>query len=434
MKGFLSSILKKVLLYDGSKGVMLQRRGLKGNEASESWNLSKPEEVKNLYSAYKEAGSDVIQTNTFPGNRVTLEKHGLGNEIYQLNFAGVKLAKEIAGEETYVAASVGPTGLMFEPAGDLSFAEAYEIFKEQLRAIEDAGADLVNFETFTDLNEMRAAILAAKETTSLPVIASLTFNENCRTLSGNSAEACAIVCQSLGAAVVGANCSGGPDSLLEPIRKMYSVASIPLSVKANAGLPELVEGEAVYKQKPEEFSAYTQEFIENGVRLIGGCCGTTPEFIAALKKELSKLQAPNLQQRSTCGIASPFNHLDMADSREYEGKTLSFQEDNMVDALKTGDFYGLLRNYKSQAMDYLVIDFGEKDLSFDVWEFVANLSFLIKKPLIIKSESMDLVDKFLRYYPGRVGVVVREGSKLSLERLNHYGALLLNDKLEAETN
>jgi len=163
MKSFLSSIHERVLLYDGSKGVMFQRRGLKGNEASESWNLLKPDEVKNLYNLYKQAGSDVIQTNTFPGNRVTLDMHSLGDKTYQLNFAGVKLAKEIAGDNTYVAASVGPTGLMLEPAGDLSFDKAYSIFTEQLMALEDAGADIVNFETFADLNELRAAILAAKE-------------------------------------------------------------------------------------------------------------------------------------------------------------------------------------------------------------------------------------------------------------------------------
>ncbi|AET69931.1 cobalamin-dependent methionine synthase I [Desulfosporosinus orientis DSM 765] len=430
MSGFLSSILEKVLLYDGSKGVMLQMKGLKGSEAAESWNLSKPEEVKSLYRAYKEAGSDVIQTNTFPGNRITLEKHSLGDKTYQLNFAGVKLAQEVAGEDTYVAASVGPTGRMFEPAGDLTFDKAYDIFKEQLRAIDDAGADIVNFETFTDLNEMRAAILAAKETTGLPVIASLTFNENCRTLSGNSAEACAIVCQSLGAAVVGANCSGGPDSLMEPIRKMYAVASIPLAVKANAGLPELVKGETVYKQKPEQFSSYTKEFVENGVRLIGGCCGTTPEFIKALKEELSKLQAPDLQVRSTSGIASPFNHLDMVNSQEYSVKTLSLKEDSMVEMLKNGDFYGLLLNYKSETMDALLMDFGDKDLAFDVWGLVTNISFLIKKPLIIKSESTELVDKFLRYYPGRVGVVISEDMKLSLSQLKHYGCLFLNENLE----
>ena len=430
MKNFLGSIYERVLLYDGSKGVMLQRRGLKGNEASESWNLSKPDEVKNLYNLYIQAGSDVIQTNTFPGNRVTLDKHSLGDKTYQINFEGVKLAKEVAGDNTYVAASVGPTGMILEPAGDLSFDKAYSFFKEQLRAIEDAGADVVNFETFSDINELRAAILAAKETTTLPIIASITFNENSRTLSGNSAEVCAIVCQSLGVAVVGANCSGGPDSLIEPIKKMYSVASIPLSVKANAGMPTLVNGEAVYKQKPEHFSSYTKEFVENGVRLIGGCCGTTPEFISAIKKELDKIKAPDLELKSSSTIASAFNYLVLSNNKEYSVQELSLKEDNAVTMLKNGDFYNLIQDYRSANMDYLLIDFGKMDEPFDILGFISNISFSIKKPLIIKAESTEILYKFLRYYPGKVGVVLSDNTEISLSQLKHYGALILNEELE----
>jgi len=433
MKSFLSSIEERVLLYDGSKGVMLQKKGLKGNEASESWNLSKPDEVKNLYSLYKNAGSDVIQTNTFPGNRITLDKHSLGDKTYQLNFEGVKLAKEVAGDNTYVAASVGPTGMILEPAGDLSFDKAYSIFKEQLRAIEDAGADVVNFETFTDLNELRAAILAAKETTSLPIIASATFNDNSRTLSGNSAEVCALVCESLGVAVVGANCSGGPDSLLEPIKKMHLVASIPLSVKANAGMPVLLNGEAVYKQEPDQFSSYTKEFVENGVRLIGGCCGTTPEFISALKKELDGIKAPNLDIKSGSTITSAFNYLVFSKDKEYAVEELSFKEDTTVNMLKNGDFYNLLQGYKTANMDYLLIDFSNMNELFDVWGFISTISFLIKKPLIIKCESIEILDKFLKYYPGKVGVVLSANTKIPLSQIKHYGALILNDELEPIT-
>ncbi|HBW33951.1 MAG TPA: homocysteine methyltransferase [Desulfosporosinus sp.] len=434
MKDFLRSIHERVLLYDGSKGVMLQRRGLKGNEASESWNLSKADEVKNIYNLYKQAGSDVIQTNTFPGNRVTLEKHRLGDKIYQINFEGVKLAKEVAGDNTYVAASVGPTGMILEPAGDLSFDNAYNIFKEQLRAIEDAGADIVNFETFTDLNELRAAILAAKESTKLTIIASVTFNENSRTLSGNSAEVCALVCQSLGVAVVGANCSGGPDSLIEPIKRMYSVASIPLSVKANAGMPALVNGEAVYNQKPEQFSSYTKEFVENGVRLIGGCCGTTPEFISAIKKELDEIKAPVLELRSSSTITSAYNYLDLSKDKEYSIQELSLTEDKAVNMVKSGDFYNLFRDCKTADMDYLLIDFGNIKEPFDIGGFISTLSFSIKKPLIIKAESTEILYKFLRYYPGRVGVVFSDNTETSFSQLRHYGALILNEELEPMTS
>lgn len=426
MKSFLSSIQERVLLYDGSKGVMLQRRGLT-TEASESWNLSHPEEVKNLYNQYQVAGSDVIQTNTFPGNRVTLDAHGLGDKTYRLNFAGVKLAKEITEDgSTYVAASVGPTGLFLEPSGDLRFDNAYSIYKEPLKAIEDAGADLVNFETFIDLNELRAAILAAKETTKLPIIASLTFNAHSRTLFGNSAEVCAIVCQSLGVAIVGANCSGGPDSLIEPIKKMYSVASIPLCVKANAGMPELVKGEVIYQQKPEQFSSYTKEFVENGVRLIGGCCGTTPEFISAIKKDLAEIETPELELKFLPTIASAFNHLILSQDKEYSVKKLS---EDAVTKLINGDFSILMGESKSEPIDYFLLDFGNINVEFDIWSFASQFGLLIKKPVMIKSESPEILYKFLRYYPGKAGVVLSNSSKLSLSQLQHYGALIVNDAL-----
>ncbi len=434
METFQSSIRERVLIYDGSKGVMLQKKGLKGNEAAESWNLSKPEEVKHLYNLYKQAGSDVIQTNTFPGNRVTLEKHNLGDETYQINFEGVKLAKEIAGDNTYVAASVGPTGMIMQPAGDLSFDRAYSIFKEQLKACEDAGADIINFETFTDLNELRAAILAAKENTSLPIIASVTFDETGRTMSGNSAEVCALVCESLGVDIVGANCSGGPDSLLEPIKKMSSVVSIPLSVKANAGMPKLVDGQAVYIQTPEEFSSYTKEFVENGVRLIGGCCGTTPEFIRAIKKEIDKIKTPDLELKPSSTIASPFNYLVLSKNKEYSVEKLTFNEENAVEMLKNGDYYSLIRDFKSKDMDCLLIDFDNMSEPFDVWGFTSQISWAIKKPLIIKSQSVEILDQFLRYYPGKVGVIVSDDTSLSISELKHYGALMLNQEFEPITS
>ena len=427
VKDFLSFIQERVLTYDGSKGVMLQREGLTGTEAAESWNLSNPEVVKNLYNQYLTAGSDVIQTNTFPGNRVTLGKHGLGDKTYQLNFAGVKLAKEISGDSAYVAASVGPTGELLEPSGTLNFDNAYSIFTEPLKALEDAGADLVNFETFSDLNELRAAILAAKETTNLPIIASVTFNANSRTLFGNSAEVCAIVCQSLGVAIVGANCSGGPDSLLEPIKKMYSVASIPLCVKANAGMPAMEDGKIFYHQKPEQFSSYTKEFVENGVRLIGGCCGTTPEFIRAIKKALAELETPTLKLKFNPTIASAYNHLVLSRDKNYSVKKLT-QDD--VATLINGNFSSLQRETKSEQLDYLLLDFGTIDASFDVWSFASKFGLLIKKPVMLKSESPETLYKFLRYYPGKAGVVLSDNSPLSLSQLQHYGALIVNEALE----
>jgi len=175
MKDFLREIEKRVLIYDGSKGYMLQEVGLKGGECGEFWNITKKDEVKSVYLKYFAAGSDVIQTNTFPGNRAHLEKFSLSERTYDINYWGTKLAREAAGDDRLVAASIGPTGTLFEPSGELSFEAAYEIYKEQVQAVVDGGADIINFETFTDVAEMRAALLAAKENSNLPVICSMSF-------------------------------------------------------------------------------------------------------------------------------------------------------------------------------------------------------------------------------------------------------------------
>lgn len=425
MKDFLSSLEERVLLYDGAKGVLLQAYGLKGEEAAESWNLLKPEVVKSIYRQYKEAGSDVIQTNTFPGNGITLQSHGLAEKVYDINYAGVSLAKEVAGNDVYVAASAGPTGLLFAPAGELTFDRAYDIFQEQLQAVAAAGADLVNFETFTDLNELRAAILAAKEKTKLPVIASVTFDRNSSTMAGNPAEVCAIVCQALGVAAVGANCSGGPESLLAPVKKMSAVAALPLVVKPNAGLPEAVQGQTVYRETPEHFAAYAGEFVASGARLIGGCCGTTPAHIRALKKELEKMQAPPLKTEKRPLIASAYRYFDFFQKQNPVVQKLALK-DFLIKTNRLHDFIETAQESAAEGVDYLFLDFTACQ-DFDAREFAGTFGFAVKAPVVVQSDRPRILTEFLRYYPGRAGVVLNDAAAVVAEQLVHYGAYILKE-------
>ena len=304
--------LGKPLLYDGSKGVMLQRLGLSGGEASELWNVTHADQVREVHAQYVAAGADVIQTNTFPGNRVTLARHGLAGRCAELNSAGVRLAREAAGPSRWVAASVGPSGGLFEPAGDLTFDSAYDLYAEHAAVLAAAGADLIHFETFGDLAELRAAILAARERTGLPVIATATFEGGGRTLSGNSPEACAVVCESLGAAFVGANCSTGAEGMVPVLEAMARVATGPLVAKANAGMPEIVGGSVVYRESAGHFASFTAPFLAAGVRLLGGCCGTTPEFVAELRRSLdaARVAPPTAAPRAL--IASAFQVEEIA--------------------------------------------------------------------------------------------------------------------------
>lgn len=304
MRDFLKEIEDRILIYDGSKGYLLQKMGLKGGECGELWNITNSDAVRKVYRLYIEAGSDIIQTNTFPGNRIHLDKHCLGERTYEINYHGARLAREEAGDDILVAASIGPAGMLFEPFGELTFDKAYEVFSEQVKAVADGGADIINFETFTDVAEMRAAILAAKENSKLPIICSMAFEANGRTLMGNDPFISVSVLLSLGADIVGTNCSFGALHMLEIVKRMYAEGSGYLSVKPNAGLPEVVDGEVYYKESPEIFAHQAAAFVEYGARLIGGCCGTTPEHIRAVKEIIGKVKPSPVLKRKTGIITS----------------------------------------------------------------------------------------------------------------------------------
>lgn len=394
----------RALIYDGSKGVMLQLKGLSGGDSAEEWNLTHPEKVKEVYESYIAAGADVIQTNTFCANAPSLRNHGLEDKLYELNYEGARLALSCTeGTNVAVAASVGPTGLFFQPAGDMVFDSMVEIFKQQLKPIKDAGVFIINFETFTDLNEMRAAMVAAQEIGGLSVISSMTFDGG-RTMSGNTPAACAVTCAALDAMFVGANCSGGPESLLEPIGEMAGAVNIPLSVKPNAGLPEMEAGVAVFKQKPEDFARLAPEFVKRGVKLIGGCCGSGPNHIKALRAVVMETEIPQEPRDVGEMLASAYEAVPTAGLRTTEMKVWT---DDIVAGMQGGDYYCLMDAIPVDAeeADAIILDFGSLEPFFDLWCFTSTLGIFLKKPVIVKAEKAGIAEKFLRYYAGRAGLL-----------------------------
>ncbi len=419
-------ILERVLLYDGSKGVMLQKQGLKGSESAEGYNLSHPDLVSGIYESYIEAGSDLIQTNTFQANRISLEKHGLSDRFAEINKSGVQSAVKAAGRDR-VAVSAGPTSLFFEPLGEMSFEDAAAVFAEQARVSEQAGAKIINFETFTDLAELRAAVIGAKENTELDIIANATFDETGRTLMGNPADVCALTLMALGASIVGANCSGGPESLLDPIRKMHELIGGPLCVKPNAGMPEISGGETVFSETPEHFASFLPEYIKYGVRLIGGCCGTTPEHIAKMRETLDGLGAAPWHERELPPvIASPYGTLSLSEGVKHA--VLSFGEQALREALLGGDFDEIndcALGRAAEGADCIVIDFSDLPDESDLWGLASNLVMAVRLPVIAKGA--DAAIRFLRYYPGRCGYAAPNealGKKAAF-----YGALILDERL-----
>jgi methionine synthase I (cobalamin-dependent) len=275
------------IVTDGAWGTQLQLRGLKTGECPDEWNLSHPEAVKEVASLYVEAGSDVILTNTFGANRFMLQRHGLADQAEAINTAGVRLSKEAAGERAKVFASIGPSGVVLL-MGQVSHRDLQAAFEMQAQAMATAGADGIVIETMGDPDEAKLAVEAAR-TTGLPVVACMVFDSGAdkdRTMMGTTPEQAAEILVEAGANVIGSNCGQGIAGFVNICRRLHAATDRPIWIKANAGLPEMVDGQVTYDQTPEQFAEYVPQLVDAGASMIGGCCGTTPEFIAAVKQKL----------------------------------------------------------------------------------------------------------------------------------------------------
>ena len=284
----LPDLKNELLLLDGATGSVLQHRGLKPGEIPELLNLNNPDLLIDLYKEYIEAGSQVVYANTFGANAHKLA--GSGHSVEEIIAAGVANAKKAAeGTETLVGLDAGPLGQLMEPSGPMSFEQAYEMYREMFVAGEKAGADLIAIETMADLLETKAALLAAKENTRLPVFVTMTFETDGRTFTGTPIEAMAATLEGLGADAIGLNCSVGPDLMLPLLKRLRQATSLPIIAKPNAGLPDPVDGH--YPMEADEFASIMKEAAQAGVSILGGCCGTTPAYIARLKEELRDVKS-----------------------------------------------------------------------------------------------------------------------------------------------
>ena len=288
-ESFLDKIDKRPMVCDGAMGTMLYSKGISLNQCFDELNTAKPHLVKEVHVAYVKAGAEVIETNTFGSNRFRLEKFGLGDRVRELNVAGARLAREVAGDDLYVAGAVGPLGVLLEPLGLTSREEARAAFREQIAALVEGGVDLIVVETMMDLNEAREALLAAREVGQFPVAVQMTVQDDGSTPTGSLPEDFARALDEWGADLIGVNCSVGPAAVHATLERIAAVTEKRLVVQPNAGLPRTVEGRNLYLCSPEYMASYARRFIQTGARLVGGCCGTTPEHIKAIKAAVRSL-------------------------------------------------------------------------------------------------------------------------------------------------
>ena len=290
MHDTIAKLLKneRPVISDGAWGTELQKQGLKPGESPEALNLERPEVVEAVAASYVQAGSQIIITNTFGGTRFTLESHGLADQVVEVNRVGAEISKRAAGDEALVFASVGPTGKMLM-MGDVTEEELLAAFSEQTQALAAGGADGLVIETMSDLEEAKIALQACKAT-GLPVVASMVYDAGAdfdRTMMGTTVEQATKELTEAGADVIGSNCGQGIEGFVKLCAKMKANTDRPIWIKGNAGLPEMVDGKAIYKTTPEEFVSYAQPLLDAGADFIGGCCGTSPDFIRALKRRMA---------------------------------------------------------------------------------------------------------------------------------------------------
>ena len=288
---FLDAIEQRVLVCDGAMGTMLYARGVFINRSFDSLNLSQPDLVGEVHREYIRAGADVIESNTFGANRVKLAAFGLADQLHEINATGARIARQAARDRAYVAGAIGPLGIRIEPWGKTGIDEAEAWFREQAAALAEGGVELFILETFRDVNEIRAAIAAVRSVSDLPVVAQMTTEEDGNSLDGTPPEEFAPALERAGATLIGVNCSVGPAPMLETVERLARATERRLSAQPNAGRPRDIEGRNIYLCSPEYMASYARRFVQRGVRLVGGCCGTTPEHIRQIRQAVNA-QAP----------------------------------------------------------------------------------------------------------------------------------------------
>ncbi|MFZ7133717.1 MAG: homocysteine S-methyltransferase family protein [Eubacteriales bacterium] len=422
---------KELLLFDGALGTLISVEAPK-TKIPDELNITNPELMKKIHRMYVDAGSDIITTNTFGANDFKLQNSAYAIEdIVQW---GVRNAREVA-KNRYIALDIGPTGKLIQPLGDLTFEEAYLQFKRQVTAGEKAGCDLIIIETMSDLLEAKIAVLAAKENTNLPVICSMTFNEKGKTINGTDAMTMVAVMEGLGVDAVGINCSFGPDKLLPVVKQIMHTASIPVIVQPNAGLPVVKDNRVTYDISKEKFVAYIQEMVKLGVSIVGGCCGTTPEYISGCKEMLRHMHLKEVNAKKQITVATSSRSTVIFDGITVIGEALvPTGREKYSQALKENQISFFSRSAKEQMkLGAQIININVSIPGIDEKEAmlkgIKRISSSVDCPLQIDSIYPEIIETALRYYPGKGIINSVNGKETSMNTIfpiaKKYGACII---------
>lgn len=429
---------EKIVYLDGATGSNLMKAGMPVGVCPEQWILEHEDALVSLQQAYVRAGSNIVYAPTFTANRIKLAEYGLENDIKEINVRLVKLSKKAVGGRALVAGDLTMTGKQLKPMGPLELEELIEVYKEQIRYLEEAGADLLVIETMMSLQETRAAAIAAMEVSNLPVMATLTFETDGRTLFGSDAASAAIALTSLHVDAIGANCSTGPDKMCEVIRTMREVTELPLIAKPNAGLPSLDdEGMTVYDMDSDTFAKEMVQVVESGASILGGCCGTTPEYIEKLAAKTGHLRVVKRSLSGRHFLCSERQALEfgLEDRFMIVGERINPTGKKKLQAELREGKLDLVGQFAAEQEEcgarVLDINMGmsgidEKAMMLTVLEEVANITSL---PLAIDSSHVDVIEAALRKYPGRalINSISYESAKIDalLPIAKKYGAMFI---------
>ena len=427
---------KKILLLDGATGTELQRRGLPSGVCPEAWCVDHPEVIQAIHRAYADAGADIVYACTFGANRPKLGEYGI-DDVRGVNRELARLAKAALGRTILVAGDIGPTGRFVEPFGELEFERAVDLFKEQVRGLLEGGVDLFVIETMMDIQEARAALLAVRESADFFTMVTMTYEKEGRTLNGTDPVTALITLQSLGADAVGCNCSTGPDGMIPLIAAMKPRATVPLVAKPNAGMPRLAGRETVFDMSPPAFAAFAKPFAEAGVNLIGGCCGTTPAHIGALKRALAKTRPLPPRIRSISAVSSSRHHrvLDPDNPLMIVGERINPTGKKALQQELLEGRMTLVRQIageqERQGADLLDVNVGAPGIDEvkTIRQAIGILSAGTALPLVIDSPRVETIAAALRLYPGRALINSISGEREKMRKLlplaAKYGAMFI---------